>query len=252
MPKMIQLELKEQFVARVRRGFEWQALFNHLPEVCFFAKDTDSRLIAADTSVVERLGLSDESELIGRPDIDFFPEEIARGYRADDLLVIRSGKPLIGRLEVWKSEGLRLRWCVTNKYPLFDDAGDVIGIMGTTQPRSGEGASFVHSPRIARAISFIEEHYAEPVRIEPLAEELNLTSRQLNRSFLREVGVSVRAFHTRARILAAANCLLETDDPVSDIALDTGFCDQSALSRAFRKQMGCSPGEFRRRSQTYS
>ncbi|MEM1295918.1 MAG: AraC family transcriptional regulator [Verrucomicrobiota bacterium] len=245
------LKLKEQFVSQIRHDLQWQQLFDHLPEVCFFVKDAESRLMAADSTVLERLGAKDEAELIGRPDTDFFPEEIARGYVADDQMVIQSGKPLIHRMEVWKSEGLNLQWCLTTKYPLFNNAGEVIGIMGTTQPRGGDGASFVHSPRVARAISFIEEHYAEPVRVEPLAAELNMSSRQLNRAFLREVGVSVRVFHTRARVVAAANQLLESHDPVGDIALDTGFCDQSALSRAFRKQMGCSPGEFRRRSQNF-
>lgn len=52
----------------------------------------------------------------------------------------------------------------------------------------------------------------------------------------------------KVRLDEALHLLATTDRPLSDIALDTGFCDQSAFTRHFRRMTGVPPGTFRHRA----
>ena len=61
------------------------------------------------------------------------PAEWAKAFREDDQKVIRSGKPLINRLEVWYDEQRNLDWFLTTKLPVRDQRGRVIGVMGITR-----------------------------------------------------------------------------------------------------------------------
>ena len=54
-------------------------------------------------------------------------------------------------------------------------------------------------------------------------------------------------FVSRTRIQAASKELAHTDKPIIEIAIDCGFCDQSAFTVQFRKRTGMTPRNFRKR-----
>jgi hypothetical protein len=107
--------------------------------------------------MLTRLGLEREADVIGRLDEDFYPEQTAKADRADDALVLRTGKPLINRLEVWYDEQRTLKWFLTTKVPLRGKNGKVIGLMGFT--RRDEGRSR-HRPRseVTLIVSHIQKN----------------------------------------------------------------------------------------------
>ena len=59
--------------------------------------------------------------------------------------------------------------------------------------------------------------------------------------------MSSQEFILRNRVHGAAVVLRETDEPIASIAVDFGFCDQSAFSKQFVKQLGSTPAAYRRR-----
>lgn len=59
-------------------------------------------------------------------------------------------------------------------------------------------------------------------------------------------GVSARHYLTRLRIDRAGARLRQSDDPISLIALESGYGDQTAFTRQFRKRVGLSPGAYRK------
>jgi AraC-like DNA-binding protein len=65
------------------------------------------------------------------------------------------------------------------------------------------------------------------------------------REFKRTVGVAPHSYVTRRRVEKAQEMLARTDLPLSDVALASGFFDQSHLSRHFREFAGVTPAEYR-------
>jgi PAS domain S-box-containing protein len=93
-------------------------------------KDTLARFRMINTNHAYDLGISSPDEAIGKSDFDFFPEDIARQYYDDDMVVLHSGEPLMNREEVTLDNQGNRRWLLTNKFPLRDHHGQVTGLIG--------------------------------------------------------------------------------------------------------------------------
>jgi AraC-like DNA-binding protein len=71
----------------------------------------------------------------------------------------------------------------------------------------------------------------------------------LHRKLRAALGLSPYELLLRTRIQSAAEALAKTSAPIINVALEHGFCDQSAFTQQFRKRTGMTPKEFRRRHQ---
>ncbi|MEM9003674.1 MAG: AraC family transcriptional regulator [Cyanobacteria bacterium P01_F01_bin.86] len=106
------------------------------------------------------------------------------------------------------------------------------------------------SPRQeSRAISqiraYLEAHYAENVAIEDLARLVNLSPHYLIRCFRQQVGCAPHQYqrHWQLRQVKSA---LRSPQPLSVIAAEHGFYDQSHLNRAFKRTFGVTPGKYQK------
>jgi PAS domain S-box-containing protein len=106
-----------------------RTLINNLPDA-IYAKDAEARKIIANPADLENLGCKTEDEAIGKTDFDFFPQDIAEGFFADDLLVLQTGQPVINREEKVVLPNGETRWLLTSKIPWRDTAGKIIGLVG--------------------------------------------------------------------------------------------------------------------------
>ena len=70
------------------------------------------------------------------------------------------------------------------------------------------------------------------------------------RMFMKIIGVRPGRYIIQQRLNAACRLLESTDSGVSDIALSTGFCDQSHFTKMFKRERGITPGEYRRRHRS--
>jgi AraC-like DNA-binding protein len=240
--------LQSAFFASMADPQAFRLMFDQQPDVFFFVKDRESRLIAASEPMWTRLGLEGEADVIGRLDEDFYPEQAAKSYRADDALVFRTGKPLINRLEVWYDEQRTLTWFLTTKIPLQGKNGKIIGLMGLT--RRDEGRSRHHSSsEVTLIVSHIRKNTGRILSTAELARECGLSERTLYRKIHQAIGVTPYELMLRIRIESAAEALIQTNDKVIDIAQAHAFCDQSAFTQHFRKRIGLTPKQFRMRHQ---
>ncbi|MBV8880633.1 MAG: helix-turn-helix transcriptional regulator, partial [Planctomycetaceae bacterium] len=98
-----------------------------------------------------------------------------------------------------------------------------------------------------RLIERIRRAPQEAVPVRALARSVGLSARQLQRRFRALFGVGVLEFRIRARIHAAAEALRERETPIAQVALDSGFYDQSTFTRHFRRRAGMTPSQYRRR-----
>lgn len=222
------------------------SLLEHIPNVCFFAKNEDGKIIAASKFMVKRFGLKSEDQILGKGDHDFFPPHIADGFINDDQLVMKTGQPLIDRVEVLFDENRIFDWYATNKFPLYDLNGKVIGVMGTTQSMEDKRGTFYSNLRVSKAVQKIQTDFSEKLSISDLAALSSLSERQFRRQFQEIFEMSPQEFILKTRIQNACKVLKETEATISDVAMNSGFCDQSSFSHQFRKFLGITPMQFRK------
>jgi AraC family transcriptional activator FtrA len=98
---------------------------------------------------------------------------------------------------------------------------------------------------ISRAIEWMEQHLAERITVEMLAERAAMSTRTFMRRFQSSIGRPPMQWLTVRRIGAAQELLEETDKSVDWIATATGFGTAELLRYHFRKSVGISPIEWR-------
>ena len=98
--------------------------------------------------------------------------------------------------------------------------------------------------RVIRAIDYFHAHLSEEIRLQELAGRLGCTQFHLIRLFRNHKGLSPHAFLRQLR-LGYARQLLEDGHPIAHAAAETGFADQSHLTRDFKARFGLTPMQYR-------
>ncbi len=101
--------------------------------------------------------------------------------------------------------------------------------------------------QIIRVRAYVEAHLDSTIRMRDLAAIARLSTSHFSRSFTCSFGVTPFAYVAGRRLARAQHLMLTTDDPLCQIALACGLCDQSHLTRMFRRHIGISPNTWRRR-----
>ncbi len=107
-------------------------LMDNLPDYIYI-KDTQSRFLLTNPAHLTILGAASLEEAIGKTDFAFFSQELAEQYYADEQAVIRSGRPLLNRVERTVAPSGEPRWVLTVKAPVRDNRGMVVGLVGISR-----------------------------------------------------------------------------------------------------------------------
>ena len=105
----------------------------------------------------------------------------------------------------------------------------------------------VYTRAVAESIDYIESNLHMPLRIDEVAEHVNLSAGYLSVLFRRETGTAFSDYVLRRRIDTAQNMLRYSDYTSTEISEILAFSSQSYFIRCFRKQAGMTPSEYRRR-----
>lgn len=103
----------------------------------------------------------------------------------------------------------------------------------------------VISIHIRKCIDYIYEHLDGDVSVKNIADVIGLNPSYLSKLFIKETGISVKDFITRAKISTAENMLRYSDFSYLDISLALGFSSQSAFISVFKKINGMTPKKYR-------
>jgi AraC-like DNA-binding protein len=103
-------------------------------------------------------------------------------------------------------------------------------------------------PGISQARAFLEAHYSQNVSLEQLSGIAGVSSFHLTRLFRESVGLPPHAYLNQVRIFHAKK-LLTLGQPIAEVAFETGFADQSHLTRHFKRIVGVTPGQYRKNVQ---
>lgn len=99
---------------------------------------------------------------------------------------------------------------------------------------------------LARAVSFLRDRAADPVCVAEVAEAAGVHPVHLARVFRHHLGLTPGEYLRRSRVRAAMDLIERTPEPLATIAIRSGFCDQSEMTRAFRREIDTTPGAYQR------
>lgn len=184
----------------------------------FLAPGGRSLMVSLRPDLLEALGdprLSCESITLDDAEIGFPGSRLRRELHVAD------------RLSVLSMEGLAL---------------EMIGCVLARSERSD-----ARRPRwLKRAVAFLRESATDPARVVDVADAAEVHPVHLARVFRRHLGVSPGEYLRRVRVREAMRLVERTTQPLATIAVRSGFCDQSEMTKAFRRELDTTPGAYRR------
>ena len=107
-------------------------LLENIPDRIYF-KDRRSSFLRINRALTELLGLKKPEEAYGKTDADFYGTEHAQSALEDEIHVMQTGEPIIGKVEFEKLIDGKKSWSLTTKLPLRDRQGRIIGTCGISR-----------------------------------------------------------------------------------------------------------------------
>lgn len=98
---------------------------------------------------------------------------------------------------------------------------------------------------VTRVCEYLQDCFYENVSLEQLSAIAGLSAFHLSRVFTKATGVPPHVYQLQIRLTKATD-LLASGKAVVEVALATGFCDQSHFQKAFKKKFGLTPGRYER------
>jgi PAS domain S-box-containing protein len=110
-----------------------RTVIDNLPDK-IYVKDTKSHYILNNIVHLQSLGLSKQEDTLGKTAFNFFPEQFAKQFTADEQNIIETGESLTNREEeVFDSKTGKINWHLTTKIPIKDSNGKIIGLVGISR-----------------------------------------------------------------------------------------------------------------------
>jgi AraC-like DNA-binding protein/PAS domain-containing protein len=238
---------RTRFSEQLRRDVGLEAL-DMMENISVFVKDVDRCFVYYNHAFQDLMSLENPDELIGLRDEEVSPEYLVERYRRDDEEVLK-GFRLFDVIELVRNASGGYDWCLTNKSPVRDAAGTVIGLIGVTRKlyaREEEDA-LASLSGLAPVVELILHRYHRRLTIHELASAACLSASQFTRVFKCRFGISPHAYLRQIRLDAVCELLATSDHKLSLIAELTGFYDQSHMTNAFMTAKGITPREYRQR-----
>jgi len=115
----------------IDKGHFLTDLLDNVPDMIYF-KDINNRFLLVNKAHAEALNMKQE-DIIGKTDKDLFSAELAEKYFEDDMEIIRSGKPVTGKIEKAQRKDGGTTYVSTTKVPHYNTRGEIIGTIGITR-----------------------------------------------------------------------------------------------------------------------
>lgn len=111
--------------------------------------------------------------------------------------------------------------------------------------RSDTGSNFSHSQIVENSLAYISEHFSEPLSLEMLAKNSNMSLFHFTRVFSAETGFTPHQYLIATRVNSAKFLLRTPGNSIKEIAFRCGFNSESSFCSTFKKWEHMTPGEYR-------
>ncbi len=104
---------------------------------------------------------------------------------------------------------------------------------------------------IQKVLTYIEDHIEEELSLDKIASELNYSKFYMARNFAERTGCTIYKYIQGRRLTLAAQKLVETNEPIVEIAYEAHYSSQQAFTQAFHRVYQCSPQVYRKNGIFY-
>jgi AraC-like DNA-binding protein len=227
-------------------------LFDYLADIIVWVKDRQgvyvwvnrAFLVSYEANRLPGHPTSSLPQITGRTDYDLSPAFLADQYRLDDEYVL-AGNRIVNRIELVEQTDGPAEWSVTNKIPLLDRMGTVIGTAGMTRQLKPMDHEQAATSGFGPVLTQMRNHYQAPLHNRQLAAVAHMSVRAFERKFHSAFHLTPQQYLRRLRLSMASRALVFTAQSLADIAAHCGFSDQSHFTREFRRHFGRTPREYR-------
>jgi AraC-like DNA-binding protein len=183
-------------------------------------------------------------DIIGKTDYDLSPAFLADQFRLDDEYVL-TGKRIVNRIEMVGQPDGQTVWNVTNKIPLLDVDGSIIGTAGITRRLNSPGPDHTAGSEFGEVLAYMRDHFHAPITNQQLAKLAHMSVRAFERKFHGSFHLTPQKYLRKLQMRMASRALVYTKKALADVAVSCGFADQSHFTREFRRHFGRTPREYR-------
>ena len=124
-------ELNQVQVDLIKETALLNNLMNYCPDYIYF-KDKQSKFIRISKTMAKSFGFKKPEDAVGKSDFDLFTDEHARPAYNDEMQIIKTGKPIVDKIEKETRSDGRITWVTTTKMPLVNEKGETIGTFGVS------------------------------------------------------------------------------------------------------------------------
>src|SRR3954452_21208556 len=149
--------------------------FDHVPGLSYFVKDAQSRTMLNTREYAELPDHPSDETIVGKRPGEYLARDLAEHYEADDRKVLQTGQPLRNIIEIGFNERGVPDWIITDKFPLHDAAGRVVGIMGTMQSLEGRIQNLPHLGEVGKAATYIRANLGQHFLLSDVASHVGLS-----------------------------------------------------------------------------
>lgn len=121
----------------------------------------------------------------------------------------------------------------------------LVSLSAQLRPHTGlrNSTATVGNSKLRRAADYIRQHYTQSISLRELAAEIGSSPYHLVRSFRKHYGVPPHVYLMQMRV-EQAQSLLRAGVAIAEVAIRTGFVDQSHFTRQFKRFAGVTPGQY--------
>ncbi len=221
-------------------------LFHQLNDVRAWIKDREGHFLWVNRTNLLLYSPDDPAGrgILGKTVHDIFPAFLADQFLLDDEYVL-AGHRIVDRIEANRLPDGATVWHVTNKVPVLGRDGTICGTAGTTRPLDRSEAGAADGTEFGPVLSHMRDHHESPITNQQLARLAQMSLRTFERKFLASFHLTPQAYLRKLRLRMASHALVYTHRPLSVVAANCGFADQSHFSRVFHRHFGRTPREYR-------
>ncbi|AWB65293.1 AraC family transcriptional regulator [Saccharobesus litoralis] len=217
-------------------------MYNLLPDVMFWVKDIHHRFIFANKVFLDRNGLDNIEQIVGRVGHDVLPNSYEQLLNYDDDIVLNN-KQNVDRIE--KEPISQSQWLMMSKRPIYNHKSEVIGTYGIGRQVDEPQPSMSGTHSMKEAVDYIKSNFKQAITIEELADLVHLSASAFQRRFKKVVKKTPWQLLTEVRMTNAKALIESTDLSIAQVAFECGFSDHSYFSKQFKAYSGELPTQYR-------